>query len=252
MVTFGVYAIIAVYWKDESLLTAQAFTSLALISLLTRPVLMFIQSLPEVLQSIGSFDRIQEYANYYPKKPTPENDTDSAPRASGSVISLQPLAVEAFNSPTRVSGDDLISMQNQSFAWKPAAPSVLTGINMRVESESLTVIVGPVGSGKTSLLESIIGETISLSGVICKGSGSIAYCSQEPWLENTTIRKNILGVSPYDPKWYETVKLACALDPDFAQIKLGDRAAVGSKGCSLSGGQKQRIVCNFLLASQHR
>lgn len=242
VVTFGVYAIIAVYWKNESLLTAQAFTSLALISLLTRPVLMFIQSLPEVLQSIGSFDRIQEYANYYPKKPTPENNTDSASRASGSVISLQPLAVEAFNSPTRVSGDDLISMQNQSFAWKPAASSVLTDIDMRVESESLTVIVGPVGSGKTSLLESIIGETIPLSGVTCKGSRSIAYCSQEPWLENTTIRKNILGVSPYDPKWYETVKLACALDPDFAQIKLGDRAAVGSKGCSLSGGQKQRIA----------
>ncbi|KAF7542600.1 hypothetical protein G7Z17_g11429 [Cylindrodendrum hubeiense] len=242
VVTFGMYAIIAVYWKNESLLTAQAFTSITLISLLTRPVLMFIQALPDVLQSIGSFDRIQEYANYYPKKPTSDHSTDAAPHDSRSVISLQSLTGGVQYSSARVSGDHFISLHGQSFSWKPAGPTVLTDIEMRVDSESLTAIVGPIGSGKTSLLESIIGETIPISGTISKGVGSVAYCPQEPWLENTTIRKNILGVSPYDPKWYETVQNACALGPDLEQIKLGDMAAVGSKGCSLSGGQKQRIA----------
>lgn len=64
MVTFSVYAIIAVFWKNETLLTAQAFTSVALISLLTTPVVVFIQALPLVVQSIASFDRIQEYESF--------------------------------------------------------------------------------------------------------------------------------------------------------------------------------------------
>ncbi|KAH7165351.1 ABC transporter [Dactylonectria macrodidyma] len=240
--TFGVYAIIGVYWKNESLLAAQAFTSITLISLLTRPVMIFMQSFPMVLQSIGSFDRIQEYCNYYPKNPTSQENPGVVSDDSSSAISLQLLASEVSDFPQTIFPDHIVSLNGQSFSWKPPGSAILTDIDLEIASESLTVIAGPVGSGKTFLLESILGETISLSGGIRKGSESIAYCAQVPWLENTTIRKNILGSSPYDPKWYAAVKLACALGPDFAQIKHGDRATVGSKGGSLSGGQKQRIA----------
>ncbi|KAI8231960.1 ABC transporter [Colletotrichum sp. SAR 10_86] len=74
------------------------------------------------------------------------------------------------------------------------------------------------------------------------GSEEIAYCSQAPWLENGTVRQNILGVSAYEEKWYNTVALACGLEPDFQALQKGDFTVVGSQGSNLSGGQKQRIA----------
>jgi len=71
---------------------------------------------------------------------------------------------------------------------------------------------------------------------------SMAYCDQTPWLENRSIRDNILGQSPLDEKWLATVLEACALDEDVRMFPLGDLTLVGSGGVSLSGGQKQRVV----------
>jgi ATP-binding cassette subfamily C (CFTR/MRP) protein 1 len=74
------------------------------------------------------------------------------------------------------------------------------------------------------------------------GVDPIAYCSQQPWLENGTIRQNVVGISTYDREWYATVKFACSLDADIEGPQKGDSTSVGSKGLNLSGGQKQRIV----------
>lgn len=73
----------------------------------------------------------------------------------------------------------------------------------------------------------------------------MAYCAQQSWLENRTIRHNIVGASPWDRKWYSAIRVACCLDPDLEQLEKGDQTRVGSKGVNLSGGQKQRVVSNF-------
>jgi ABC-type multidrug transport system fused ATPase/permease subunit len=73
-------------------------------------------------------------------------------------------------------------------------------------------------------------------------STSVAYCPQTPWIMNDTIRQNIVGPAAYDPKWYNFVIRACALESDFENIAGGDLSKAGSSGITLSGGQKQRIV----------
>jgi ATP-binding cassette, subfamily C (CFTR/MRP), member 1 len=245
VVTFAIYVIISVFWKHESLLTAQAFTSLALISLLTTPVIVFIQALPRVIECTNCFCRIQEYCNYGLKSEALSEIYDLQDVAGGTVI-LQhstPNEVEsAQSSPENLA----ISFKGQSFGWKENEPSILRDLHIAIKRRSITAIVGQVGSGKSTLLQSILGETIASLAERQKATTSVAYCSQEPWLENTTIRQNIIGISAYEPKWYSLVISCCCLDPDLRQLQEGDQTCVGSKALNLSGGQKQRIVCSIV------
>jgi ATP-binding cassette subfamily C (CFTR/MRP) protein 1 len=247
--TFAVYVIVAVFWKNESLLAAQAFTSMALINLLTTPVLVFIQTVPSLFQCVGSFDRIQEYCNYTAELSNSQDDTPEVSRhRNGSTISLQSLT-RAAPGPGQEPRKHAVSIEKQSFSYSASEPAILTDIDFKAEKGSITVLVGPVGSGKSTLVESILGETISDQPASEHLSGSVAYCTQQAWLENGTIRSNIIGVSPFDRTWYRNVKFACGLDEDLRQMEKGDNTLVGSKGLNLSGGQKQRIVRSTLLLS---
>lgn len=105
------------------------------------------------------------------------------------------------------------------------------------------MVTGPVGSGKTALLESIMGETTLRGGRMTVKTSRIAYCSQKAWVLNDTIRKNIAGDDEVDAKWYEFVLQTCCLKEDLQRIPHGDMFTCGSDGVALSGGQKQRIVC---------
>ncbi|OBT89356.1 hypothetical protein VE02_01426 [Pseudogymnoascus sp. 03VT05] len=105
------------------------------------------------------------------------------------------------------------------------------------------MIIGPVGSGKSTLIQALLGETVTHKGFITMGSiDSIAFCAQTPWLVNKSIQKNILGTSLFNGPWYRKVLTACALFEDLKNYPAGDRTLVGSKGITLSGGQKQRIA----------
>ena len=100
-----------------------------------------------------------------------------------------------------------------------------------------------VGSGKSTLIQALLGETITHKGFMSVVSpNSMAFCAQTPWLINKSIQQNILGTSPFDGAWYGEVVRACALVEDLSGYPSGDRTLVGSKGMTLSGGQKQRIV----------
>ncbi|KAF4921761.1 ABC transporter atnG [Colletotrichum viniferum] len=247
IVTFGIYVIISVYWKNDTLLPAQAFTSIALISLLTTPVVAFIQILPMVVQSLSCFDRIQDFCNYsFPRKTEDQ-------RVNPSSSNFQ-TALPARKGPTELpqsshtSQEPILSFSGESFGWKEEQ-SLLHEIDVQIQPNTVTTIVGPVGSGKSNLLSAMLGNMIRTSPMMKNRCGNeigcseeIAYCSQTPWLENGTIRQNILGVSAYEEKWYDTVALACGLESDFQALKMGDFTLVGSQGGNLSGGQKQRIA----------
>ena len=100
-----------------------------------------------------------------------------------------------------------------------------------------------VGSGKSTLLKAILGELEQISGTrVFQPKTKIAYCDQEPWLLDQTVKANIVGSLPYDPEWYTTVIEACALHQDLAQFSRGSETSVGSGGSAMSGGQKSRIV----------
>jgi ATP-binding cassette subfamily C (CFTR/MRP) protein 1 len=152
---------------------------------------------------------------------------------------------EDFNPPRNQLdqyNDSIAVLTDAAFGMREEGSPIIHGLNLDVHRSSLTVIIGGVGSGKSTILKGLIGELPSCAGSMQSIFSEAAYCEQQPWLVNTSIRSNILGYSALEAKWYETVIKSCALDSDFAMLPLGDMTSVGSKGISISGGQKSRIV----------
>nr|AIB06822.1 ABCC2 [Spodoptera exigua] len=116
----------------------------------------------------------------------------------------------------------------------------LKNISLRVRKNKLCAVIGPVGSGKTSLLQLLLKELPVASGNLSI-SGTMSYASQEPWLFPATVRENILFGLDYDVAKYKEVCKVCSLLPDFKQFPYGDLSLVGERGVSLSGGQRARI-----------
>lgn len=242
MATFVVYVIIALVRHDNSILAAQAFTSLSLISLMTTPMLTFIQALPAVIQCLGCLDRIQEYASV-PGLHDDDEDThdETITGTYDGSVSLQ--AIPKLATEER----ELLKFSNYSVGWKQDAPPVLRDMQLNIQHGGITMIVGPIGSGKSTLLQSILGETLSMGGGVERSLSLVAYCSQTPWLLSENIRQNIIGASVINRDWYATVVSACGLDKDLAQLPRGDQTPVGNNGLTLSGGQKQRIVSKLCI-----
>ncbi|ORY36010.1 P-loop containing nucleoside triphosphate hydrolase protein, partial [Rhizoclosmatium globosum] len=116
----------------------------------------------------------------------------------------------------------------------------LRDLNVNFPVGALSVIVGPTGSGKSSLLQALLGEMKRLQGS-SHLPASVAYVAQTSWLQNETIRNNILFGEPYDAVRYDQVIKACALVKDLETLEAGDLTEIGEKGINLSGGQKQRV-----------
>ncbi|XP_018402741.1 PREDICTED: multidrug resistance-associated protein 4-like [Cyphomyrmex costatus] len=137
--------------------------------------------------------------------------------------------------------DISILMKNVSASWTTTTiANTLHNINIQIKDKKLYTIIGPVGAGKSSFLQAILGELKSSQGQI-HINGKISYVSQEPWLFTGTVRNNILFGQPYDNNRYQNVVDVCALTKDFEQFPYGDKTLVGERGTALSGGQRARI-----------
>ena len=119
-------------------------------------------------------------------------------------------------------------------------PAFLHDISLSLRSNQLVAVTGPVGCGKSSLLQAILGELPITSGQI-SGRGGIAYVPQHAWLFSGTVRDNILFGRPFDEEWYDKTVRACALRKDFDLLPAGDLTHIGERGASLSGGQRARV-----------
>uniref|UniRef100_A0A1I8JE23 ABC-type glutathione-S-conjugate transporter n=1 Tax=Macrostomum lignano TaxID=282301 RepID=A0A1I8JE23_9PLAT len=113
-------------------------------------------------------------------------------------------------------------------------------INLTVPRGSLVAVVGKVGCGKSSLLQSVLGETVRLCGSVAM-TGSAAYVPQEAWIQNLTVRDNILFGRDFDQARYDEALRACQLEKDLQLLTAGDATEIGERGINLSGGQKQRV-----------
>ena len=128
----------------------------------------------------------------------------------------------------------------------PPAPShelTLKNINLEIRKGEFVCIIGEVGSGKSSLLQAIL-NNMEISNPVHTRlivNGEISYVSQEAWIQNTTVRNNILFYHPYEPALYNRIIELCELKPDLDVLVGGDMTEIGEKGVNLSGGQKARI-----------
>lgn len=119
-------------------------------------------------------------------------------------------------------------------------PFKLHNMDFSVGRNELLAVIGGVGSGKSSLLAALAGDMRRTSGQITMGA-TRAFCPQYAWIQNATVKENILFGKDYDRKWYDEVVDACALRPDLEMLPAGDHTEIGEKGITVSGGQKQRL-----------
>ncbi|CAG5132940.1 unnamed protein product, partial [Candidula unifasciata] len=131
-------------------------------------------------------------------------------------------------------------MRDATYTWDRTMEPVLKNITVSFPKGKLVAIVGPVGAGKSSLLSALLGEMEKLQG---QGSiqGSLGYVPQQAWIQNMTLRSNILFHQPMQESRYRKVIKACALESDIELLPGGEMTEIGEKGINLSGGQKQRI-----------
>uniref|UniRef100_A0A3Q2W9P5 ABC-type glutathione-S-conjugate transporter n=1 Tax=Haplochromis burtoni TaxID=8153 RepID=A0A3Q2W9P5_HAPBU len=125
------------------------------------------------------------------------------------------------------------------FTSAPALVSLAT-FAVFVSPGRLVAVVGAVGSGKSSLMSALLGEMHSTKGFI-NIRGSLAFVPQQAWIQNATLKDNILFGSPHEEERFKKVIQACALAPDLELLPGGDLTEIGEKGINLSGGQKQRV-----------
>ncbi|CRK46371.1 hypothetical protein BN1723_007025 [Verticillium longisporum] len=128
-----------------------------------------------------------------------------------------------------------IDFKGASFAWPGTDTPVLRDLNFDLP-QGLTVVFGKVGSGKTALLQAILGELDWVSGDFVIPNDMIGYCAQLPWLQHMNIRENILFSAHYDAARYRQVLDACELLPDLREFKDGDLSDMGENGIGLSDG----------------
>ncbi|KAJ4249958.1 hypothetical protein NW757_007387 [Fusarium falciforme] len=243
----------AIYWTkaDEGLSVAEAFTSLSLISLVTQPLVAILVSLMQIAGVFGGCGRIQAFLQLEEQK-----DGRSSLEPSSSVEERHSTAEKTLNSSQKEDQipapqePQVMSIQAATFQTDDEV-TLLKHINLNVLQGTLNMIVGRVGCGKSSLLKAIVGELVPTTGHV-RAENSVGYCDQIPWLRNITIKNNIIGQSPFDEKWFDTVLRSCALDEDMHQLPEGYETIVGSGGVALSGGQKQRVALARAVYSQQR
>lgn len=153
---------------------------------------------------------------------------------------------------------DTILLKDASLSWSNRdEEAVLKNIDLGFPRHKFSLVTGKVGSGKSLLLSAILEEAVVQFGHLSKPAvgglnnpikaktiipGSTAYVSQPPWIEDATIRANIIFGYPVDEERYQKVVQACGLAHDLAALKDGDLTTAGTGGASLSGGQKWRVA----------
>lgn len=136
-----------------------------------------------------------------------------------------------------------VILKNVTASWDASdghSNCAIDSFSTDIQDQTLTAVVGPVGAGKSSFLNVLLGE-VGIDQGEALVHGKISYAAQEPWVFEGTIRDNIVFVEDYNERRYKKVIKACALERDMELLPRGDLTVVGERGVSLSGGQKARV-----------
>ncbi|XP_030369552.1 probable multidrug resistance-associated protein lethal(2)03659 [Scaptodrosophila lebanonensis] len=136
-----------------------------------------------------------------------------------------------------------VVMKNVTATWDTSdghKNCAIENFSTDIQDNTLAAVVGPVGAGKSSFLNVLLGETDIDQGEALV-HGKISYAAQEAWVFEGTIRDNIVFVEDYNERRYKKVIKVCALERDLELLPRGDLTVVGERGVSLSGGQKARV-----------
>lgn len=216
-----------------NILTAQVAFSVAAVYTALNPVItiLFSISISSLAEVNVSIKRMQKFLNCEEIGETKAVDKALDKR----ILLINGMDEKLFHSIPKV------VLENVCAKWtQEANGDTLKDISVSVTKSQLVAVIGPVGSGKSSLFHVILKELPTISGNI-RVDGELSYSSQEAWLFNGSVRQNIIFGEEYDEERYKEVVKVCALESDFDLFPFGDRTLVGEKGKALSGGQKARI-----------
>ncbi|XP_052336655.1 ATP-binding cassette sub-family C member 8-like isoform X1 [Oncorhynchus keta] len=293
LTTFVVHVHIS---EEADLSPAVAFASLSLFHILVTPLFLLSSVVRSTVKALVSAQKLSEFFSSdeigdeqepnatMPTGPSNHKTIPSGPRNHNNKYQAVPLKVvnrkrhprddwnnyshEGGNPPPQEGDQDLcIRITSGYFTWTDGTPT-LSNVNIKVPFGQLTMIVGQVGCGKSSLLLAALGEMQRVSGTVTwnilpsldsegddsptsdkdaaddgdiEKRGSVAYASQKPWLLNATLVENITFEMPMIKPRYKAVIEACSLQPDIDILPQGDQTEIGERGIILSGGQRQRI-----------
>ncbi|KAM4852275.1 ATP-binding cassette sub-family C member 2 [Thomomys bottae] len=211
VITFSVYVLV----DSNNILDAEkAFTSITLFNILRFPLSMLPMMISSLLQASVSIERLEKYFG------GDDLDTSAIRHVSNF--------------------DKAVQFSEATFTWDQNLEATVRDVNLDIMPGQLVAVVGIVGSGKSSLMSAMLGEMEHVRGHITI-KGTMAYVPQQSWIQNGTIKDNILFGSEFNEQKYNQVLEACALLPDLEILPGGDMAEIGEKGINLSGGQKQRV-----------
>lgn len=232
-ITLIIYIIQAQLYNTKFIDVNMAFTSIAIISIIYMPANYLFVFMAKAATVVTAFDRIQTYLLSPDRKDMREI-----------------LDKQYINDGSGTTDDSLdgivVNIDHATIRPASTADPVLRNISTALKKGDIVVVSGAVGTGKTTLAKTLLGDLPPDSGIIQTAYRSVAYCSQTAWLINGTIKETICGLSDdneaLDKEWYKRVIYACDLEEDFDQMPDGDQTIIGSRGITLSGGQKQRVV----------
>lgn len=228
----------------NSLQADVVFTALSFFLLLRTPLQMLPVSLSAVADAQAALERLTIFMHVKLRQPDDLIDEDMAEMIRIHETLFVHHDEEYSRSESTSNVSDRTAAPSSHDNEKDHASALSTSLyidDLKVPRGSFTAIVGPVGSGKSSLLRALIGDMARARSGDCRIGSKVAYCPQSAWLLSATVRENIIFGRPFDQDRYQRTVSQCCLGQDFESLADGDLTVVGEKGVSLSGGQKQRI-----------
>ena len=207
------------YYYGKEIKVENIFICIGILSSIQDPIRNFSNSYTNLMSSIISINRIGDFLK--------SNEVNTA-----NIV---------YNDDFTIKNGIDIQIINGTFFYNDNTP-ILHDISLTINKGDLIFIIGEVGCGKTSLFHAILNTINKTYETNITINGDISYCSQEPFLQNDTIKNNILFYNEYNEfMYYKAIEL-CELDDDFKSFELGDMTIIGDRGITLSGGQKNRIA----------
>lgn len=242
---------------------AEIYTTLSIVALLQLPIVRLMTAFTRLASSIGSLDRLFEFLSLPsvkdqrqlpilgPKRVIAANTPIPIPKGIEIPKGLsQPRSVRALTvfSPPQFS----VQLVNVCTVPYDNGQQAFNELTMEFPTKGVCMIAGPVGCGKSTLLKTILGEVGVSEGAVRVDLHSVAYCAQVPWLQNVSIRENILCGEDMEQSWYDEVIEACSLTSDLLSLSDKDETLAGTDGRNLSGGQRHRVALARAVYSQRR
>ncbi|KAG1706852.1 hypothetical protein DVH05_027703 [Phytophthora capsici] len=227
-----------------------ALTSLALFNILRFPLFMLPQVVGAIVETKVSIDRLSSYFQEEEReKVGPGHLASVGVRVNKAdfMWDAQPSASSSSEASSGSMENDTLLRENSSLdkgkdaVEENASLPVLQNVSLEARPGNLIAVVGHVGAGKSTLLSGILGDARCNRGEVSL-RGSVAYVSQQPFIQNATVRENICFGLPFNEAKYAEAQRVSSMQKDLAVLPGGDMTEIGEKGINLSGGQRTRVA----------